>query len=64
MTETQMKVSELTTPHEAAWLLGYSTRQIYRFIKTNRLKSLALWGKSFILKSELDRFKAEITHWG
>lgn len=61
MSDVEIMIGELVTPHEAAELLGYSTRQVYRFIKRSQLESLALWGKRFILKRELDRFQTEIT---
>lgn len=61
MNEAQIMVNELVTPREAAEMLDYSPRQVYRFIRSNQLKSLALWGKSFVLESELDRFRTEIT---
>lgn len=61
MTEQQIMIDELFTPGEAANMLGYSPRQVYRFIRRRQLRCLALWGRSFILKSELDRFQMEIT---
>ena len=47
------------TVPDAAYQLGTSTPNLYRWIKEGRLSLLRVGGRSFITDAELDRFVAE-----
>lgn len=60
MKDEYNNLDKFLTPDEAAVLIGYSPRHVYRLIERGQLRSFRRWGKTFLTREEIDEFQSEL----